>query len=73
VVQQESPWISVLDKTPDVSGWYFTCIEEMCGVPQCVGVTYFDAELEEWSDLDDEYTEAAIEYWMPIPRIFKNE
>lgn len=60
-------WISV--KTPPKeSGWYFTCVE-VNGVPQCLGVDYYNVITKEWEDDDDDITN--VDYWMPIPELPK--
>lgn len=72
---KETPqgWISVKDSLPEETGFYFTCIN-MQGIPQCVGVTYFDATRRggEWIEDDEDNCIANVDCWMPIPK-FKEE
>ena len=60
-------WVNTNDRQPKKTGYYFTCTDDS-GHPQCVGLTYFDAEKDGgvwWDDEDD--CIAAVDYWMPIP------
>lgn len=65
---KDKRWIRCEDNLPFGNGWYFTCIE-MCGLPQCVGITYFDTKKKEWIDSEDNTT--LVEYWMRIPKNLK--
>lgn len=72
---KETPqgWISVKDSLPEETGFYFTCIN-IQGIPQCVGVTYFDATRRggEWIEDDEDNCIANVDCWMPIPK-FKED
>ena len=69
-ILKDKVWISCEDSLPSESGWYFTCVE-MCGQPQCVGVTYFNAKQGQWVDFEAENVKGVVDDWMAIPRIFK--
>ena len=65
LAEKDFGWISVKDRLPEISGFYFTCVEDN-GHAQCVGVTFFNAQ-SEWEDDYDSFE--IVDYWMPIPKL----
>ena len=67
---EDAGWISVKDRLPDTTEYVFTCVE-MNGVPQCVGFHYYKDG--KWWEGYEEDSVGAVEYWMPIPKLPKEE
>ena len=67
---EDAGWISVKDRLPDTPEYVFTCIE-MNGRPQCVGFHYYK-DGKWWEGYEEDAIDA-IEYWMPIPKLPKEE
>lgn len=69
--EKDLGWVSVKDRLPEESGFYITCVEQS-GVAQCVSVdNYFDVKRKEWIEDDEDNCIAAVDYWMPIPKLPK--
>lgn len=64
--KKELGWISVKERSPKESGWYFTCIDDN-SVPQAIGCSYYDFKSNRWYDAEDQ--PANIDYWMNIPKL----
>lgn len=72
LAEKDLGWISVKDRLPEESGFYITCVEQS-GVAQCVSVdNYFDVKRKEWIEDDEDNCIAAVDYWMPIPKLPKD-
>lgn len=71
--EKDLGWISVEDRLPEESGFYITCVEQS-GVAQCVSVdNYFDVKRKEWIEDDEDNCIAAVDYWMPMPKLPKED
>ncbi len=67
---EDAGWIPVKDRLPDTAEYVFTCVE-MNGTPQCVGFHYYKDG--KWWEGYEEDAVGAIEYWMPIPKLPKED
>ena len=63
----KSYWVKCSDRLPEDNGSYhyvFICCD-VFGLPQSVGVGYYDHEKQVWVDDNDE--ELQVDYWMEVP------
>lgn len=76
--EKDLGWVSVKDRLPEEDGWYFTCVEQF-KIPQCVGITYYYKKTGLWyNDIPIGKrtfmsTIEIVEYWMPIPKLPKED
>lgn len=68
--EKDLGWISVKDKLPETTDYVFTCIE-MAGKPQCIGLHFYKDG--KWWEGYEEDSVGAVEYWMPIPELPKED
>jgi len=64
---QESGWISVKDRLPEVGGWYL-CFKESAFVPGLrIDVHRWSETREEWSGSEVGSRIVGVTHWMPLP------
>jgi len=68
--EKDLGWISVKDRLPDTPEYVLTCIDDH-GIPQCVGFHYYKDG--KWWEGYEEDAVGAVEYWMPIPKLPKED
>lgn len=68
--EKELGWNSVKDRLPEEGLFVFTCSEDE-GHPQCVGFHYYKDG--KWWEGYKEESVGAIDYWMEIPKLPKEE
>lgn len=62
-IEQQSGWISVKDRLPEMTGYYLVCTHNTFYDTYCISKVYFSGGV--WGSLRKRYTN--ITHWMPLP------